>query len=260
VNVVGHNLQGDDQAIKFFRLFLQEPPQVLLDGSRQYRLSPLRYPDKVIINQANARIKVSILLTHQRKPDVRSGLASIFQIQTIHQRIAPLDSSALMRAFDCKRLKHLHSTIDVSSEIWNHSVALKNRYYKLFGKGLTEGKLKAHLAKLRNQRFPHWKTVGSQSVQAIVERLYLGWEAFFKGDIKRPPTFCKRRKYRSFTLKQAGYKLAGHGRIKILGRAYRCNQSRAITGLVKTVNVRRDAHRDVYVTFSCANPREPISG
>jgi putative transposase len=161
------------------------------------------------------------------------------------------------KLFECKRLKHLHSTIDVASEIWNHSVALKNRYYKLFGKGLTEGKLKAHLAKLRNRRFPHWQTVGSQSVQAIVERLYLGWEAFFKGDIKRPPTFCKRRKYRSFTLKQAGYKLVGHGRIKILGKAYRFNQSRAITGLVKTVNVRRDALRDVYVTFSCDQVPQP---
>jgi hypothetical protein len=65
------------------------------------------------------------------------------------------------------------------------------------------------------------------------DRLYLSWEAFFKGDIKRPPTFCKRRKYRSFTLKQSGYKMLGQGRIKILGRAYRFNQSRAITGLSK---------------------------
>ena len=48
------------------------------------------------------------------------------------------------------------------------------------------------IAKLRDGRFPHWKAVGSQSVQAIVERLFLAWAAFFKGDIKRPPTFCKR--------------------------------------------------------------------
>ena len=90
-----------------------------------------------------------------------------------------------------------------------------------------------------------------------MERLYLAWAAFFKGDIKRPPTFCKRRKYRSFTLKQAGYKLLGHGRIKILGRAYRFNQSRAITGLVKTVTVRRDALEDVYLTFSCDQVAQP---
>jgi putative transposase len=66
-----------------------------------------------------------------------------------------LRQSFKFKIFGSKRSKHIHRTIDVSSEIWNHSVALKNRYYKLFGKGLAEGKLKAHLAKLRNGRRSH---------------------------------------------------------------------------------------------------------
>jgi putative transposase len=49
----------------------------------------------------------------------------------------------------------------------------------------------------------------------------------------------------------------GHGRIKILGRAYRFNQSRAITGLIKTVTVRRDALKDIYLTFSCDGVPQP---
>jgi putative transposase len=155
------------------------------------------------------------------------------------------------KLFRSKRLKHLHRTIDVSSEIWNHSVALHRRYYRLFKKTLPKAKLQAHLAKLRNGKMSHWQAVGSQSVQAIIDRLYLAWEAFFRGDIKRPPTFRKRRKYRSFTLKQAGYRILGHGRIKILGRNYRFNQSRVITGAIKTVNVRRDALSDIHITFSC---------
>jgi hypothetical protein len=57
---------------------------------------------------------------------------------------------------------------------------------------LPKAKLQAHLAKLRNATMSHWKVVGSQSVQAITDRLYLAWEAFFRGDIKRPPTFRKR--------------------------------------------------------------------
>src|SRR6516162_10337499 len=97
--------------------------------------------------------------------------------------------------------------IDVSAEIWNHAVALHRRYYRLFKKTLPKAKIQRHLAKLRNGRMSHWEAVGSQSVQAITDRLYLGWEAFFKGDIKRPPTFRKRRKYRSFTLKQCGYRV-----------------------------------------------------
>jgi len=140
------------------------------------------------------------------------------------------------KLFEFKRLKHLHGTIDVCAQVWNHAVALHRRYYRIFKKNLPKARLQTHLAKLRNGRYPQWQAVGSQSVQAITERLYPAWGAFFEKRIKRPPTFCKRRNYRSFTLKQAGYKLLGHGRIKILGRAYRFRQSRPITGLIKTVN------------------------
>jgi putative transposase len=161
------------------------------------------------------------------------------------------------KLFACKRLKHLHRTIDVSAEIWNHSVALHRRYYRLFKKTLPKAKLQAHLAKMRNGRRAHWKVVGSQSVQAITDRLYFGWEAFFRGDIKRPPTFRRRRKYRSFTLKQAGYKVLGHGRIKVLGRNYRFNQSRPLSGVIKTLTVRRDALRDIQISFSCDQVQQP---
>jgi putative transposase len=161
------------------------------------------------------------------------------------------------KLFRCKRLKHLHRTIDVSADIWNHSVALHRRYYRLFRKTLPKAKLQAHLAKLRNGRRAHWKAVGSQSVQAITDRLYRAWEAFFRGEIKRPPTFRKRRKYRSFTLKQTGYKVIGHGRIRILGRNYRFNQSRSLGGVIKTVAVRRDAMRNIHISFSCDQVLEP---
>jgi putative transposase len=112
------------------------------------------------------------------------------------------------KLFGCKRLRHLQCTIDVAAEIWNYAIALHRRYYRLLKKTLPKARLQAHLAKLRvrNGKMSHWQLVRSQSVQAITDRLYLAWEAFFRGDIKRPPTFRKRRKYRSFTLKQCGYK------------------------------------------------------
>jgi len=107
--------------------------------------------------------------------------------------LASVRQSFQFKLFGCKRLRHLHRTIDVSAEIWNHAIALHRRYYRLFKKTLPKAKLQAHLAKLRNGNKSHWKVLGSQSVQAITDRLYLGWEAFFRGDIKRPPTFRKRR-------------------------------------------------------------------
>lgn len=161
------------------------------------------------------------------------------------------------KLFRCKRLKHLHRTIEVSAEIWNHCVALRNRYYRRFSKALAKARLQAHLARLRNTRKSAWQIADSQSVQGITDRLYFAWEAFFRGDIKRPPTFRNRRKYRSFTLKQAGYKLLGKGRVRLLGRSYRFNQSRPVSGVIKTVTVRRDALGDIYISFSCDQVPQP---
>lgn len=156
-----------------------------------------------------------------------------------------------------KRTKHLDRTIEVAAHIWNHSVALKNRYYKLFGRGLKQGQLQRHLAKLRRTRFKHWQLVDSQAVQAVTDRLYRAWDAFFKEEIKRPPTFKKKRKYKSFTLKQSGWKLLGPGKVVIQGRTYRFHQSREILGIIKTVTISRDTTGRHYISFSCAEVPQP---
>ena len=162
-----------------------------------------------------------------------------------------MHKSYRFKMFRSKRLRRLHQIISRAGQIWNHSVALHRRYYRMFGKTLPKDRLQKHLAKLRNRRYAHWQEVGSQSVQAVTDRLYRAWDAYFKKEIKRPPTFKKSRRYSSFTLKQAGYKLIGHGRVRILGKAYRFNQSRPILGNVKTLTVRRDTLGDIYLSFSC---------
>src|SRR5271165_3356584 len=65
-------------------------------------------------------------------------------------------------------------------------------------------KLQSHLAGLRQTTRQEWLALNSQTLQQICDRLYLGWQAFFDGHAKRPPTFKKRRKYRSITFKQSG--------------------------------------------------------
>jgi hypothetical protein len=112
----------------------------------------------------------------------------------------------------------------------NHSVALENRYYKLFGKALPKAKLQGTLPSCETVAARIGKRWGAKAFKQITDRLYVGLDAFFAGDIKRPPTFRKRHKYRSFTLKQAGYKILGYGGIKILGRNYRVSV-RATPGL-----------------------------
>ncbi len=155
------------------------------------------------------------------------------------------------------RTKHLDRTIHVAAHIWNHSVALYRRYYKLFKKTLKQSQLQRHLAKLRRTRFQHWQLVDSQAVQAVTDRLYRAWDAWFKHEIKRPPTFRARRKYKSFTLKQSGWKLLGPGKVRIQGRNYRFHQSREILGTIKTVTVSGDKTGRYFVSFSCGEVPPP---
>ncbi len=56
----------------------------------------------------------------------------------------------------------------------------------------------------------------------------------------RPPNFKKRRKYKSFTLKQAGYKFISENKIKIGNQVFKFSLSRKISGLVKTLTVKRN--------------------
>ena len=175
------------------------------------------------------------------------------------------------RLYRSKRDVHLHDTINVSGIIWNHLTALQKRYYRLTGRHISEGRMKAHVASLRmkTQRFAHWQRVGSQAVQDICERHEAAYERFFekRGGL---PRFKKVKKYSSFTLKQAGWKLlvsnqntfkpngkprSARGVVEIQGVAYKFVQHRPLAGDIKTVTVKRDAADRLWVCFSVLETR-----
>jgi len=110
----------------------------------------------------------------------------------------------------------------------------------MWGKYLNCAKLQAHIAKLRKRK-PFWQEVGSQAVQDICQRIEKAYQLFFKHNKKgvRPPNFKKVRRYKSFTLKQAGYKFLGGNRVKIGNRVYQFWKSREIEGTIKTVTIKR---------------------
>ena len=63
-----------------------------------------------------------------------------------------------------------------------------------------------------------------------------------------PPKFKRVRKYKSFTLKQTGWKIeAWHNTIVINNQAYRYFKSREVKGKIKTVTVKRDSVGDIFV-------------
>lgn len=160
------------------------------------------------------------------------------------------------KLYQAKRNKHLHQQIDIAAGIYNHCIALHKRYYRLYGKSLNKYQLQKHVTRLKKQeKFKAWNQVGSQAIQDITDRIDRAYKLFFdslKSERKvAPPGFKKRIKYKSFTLKQAGYKLLGGNKVKIGKRIYRFHYSRNFEGIVKTLTVKRDSLGDLYLFFSC---------
>jgi putative transposase len=161
------------------------------------------------------------------------------------------------RLYTSKRDYRLHHLINIAGIIWNHITALQKRYYQLFGKNIDTGRMKAHIAKLRmkTKQYRYWRNLGSQAVQQICERHEAAYDRFFAKQGNRP-RFKKVKKYRSFTLKQCGWKLEtaqpgkGYRRIRIDKTNYKFVYHRPMNGQIKTVTIKRDAANRLWICFS----------
>lgn len=124
--------------------------------------------------------------------------------------------------------------------------------------------LQKHLTKLKGiSRFAYIKEIGSQAVQEITQRIDRAYKLFFR-NLKHkirtaPPSFKKIKKYKSFTLKQAGWKLDEDGNSITIGKQrYRYAKSREIDGKIKTLTVKRDALGDIYLYFVCETSENKV--
>jgi len=168
------------------------------------------------------------------------------------------------KLYNSKRNKKLHRQINVAGLVYNHCIALHKRYYKLFGKSLNMYQLQKHMTKLKKiSRFGYLKEIGSQAVQDITQRIDRAYKLFYR-NLKHkihtaPPSFKKIRKYKSFTLKQAGWKLDEADNSIIIGKQrYRYVKSREIDGKVKILTVKRDALGDIYLYFVCETSENEV--
>ncbi|MEG4631178.1 hypothetical protein QUB56_16485 [Microcoleus sp. AR_TQ3_B6] len=152
------------------------------------------------------------------------------------------------KLYQSQRNKHLKRSINAAGVIYNHCVVLHKRYYRMWGKHLNCAKLQSHIAKLRNRK-AFWQSVGSQAVQDICQRIEKAYQQFFKHHKKgvKPAGFKKVRRYKSFTLKQAGYKFLGGNRLKIGNRVYQYWKSREIEGTVKTLTIKRTPLGELFI-------------
>ena len=162
------------------------------------------------------------------------------------------------KLYQHKRNRYLKRMINASGVIYNHVIALHKRYYRMWGKHLNCAKLQSHIAKLR-QKNQFWQSVGSQAVQDICQRIEKAYQLFFKHNKKgvRPPGFKKVKKYKSFTLKQAGYKFLGGNRVKIGQKIYQYWKSREIEGKVKTLTIKRTPLGELFMVVVVDNNDDP---
>ena len=154
-----------------------------------------------------------------------------------------------------KKTEYLDTEIELARQIWNHSLALQKRYFRMYGKYISANRLKVFIARLRRKKYSEWQKLGSQAVQDVIERLDRSYQAFFEwcktrsGPRKHPPKFKKRWKYNSFTLKQAGWSIEGNS-IRIMDKKFRFWLHRSYNGEIKTVTVKRTPHGDYYIVLS----------
>lgn len=128
----------------------------------------------------------------------------------------------------------------------------------MWGKHLNCSRLQSHIAKMRKRK-EFWQQVGSQAVQDICQRIEKAYQLFFKHHKKgvRPPGFKKVKKYKSITLKQAGYKFLGSNRIKIANKVYQFWKSREIKGTVKTLTIKRTPLGELFIVIVVDDCFEP---
>lgn len=103
--------------------------------------------------------------------------------------------------------------------------------------------------------FPEFKQIPSQTAQDVIQRGDRAHKAFFRrlkaGEKPGFPRFKSFDRYDSFTLTQAGWNIQGkHLIIPKIGR-FKVRWSRPITGIIKTVNIRKAASGRWFVCFSC---------
>lgn len=150
-----------------------------------------------------------------------------------------------------KKTKYLDKMLRECCFVWNHALALQRKYYKLFGKYISIGKMKKHFAKRIKRNLLH-----SQTTQEILERLDESYNRFFKRKSKRPPKFKRSDCFNSFVFKQGGFTLNGNILTINKGKKrFKFSYSRAYEGNVKQIRiVRETCYRFSLIIVTDYNP------
>jgi len=149
-----------------------------------------------------------------------------------------------------KKLSRIDDLCITSSYIWNHCLALQNRYYSLYGGYIHKYKLQKHLTKLRRKN-PYWQKLGSQAVQEIVVRLDDAFKRFFNHICDHTPKFKNVNRSTSFILRQkAGYSISNNVLTLNGIGTFKFNKHREFTE-IKRITIKKDKVGDFWLIVIC---------
>ncbi len=166
------------------------------------------------------------------------------------------------KLFKDKTLRHLHDALNICGIVRNHFIALSMRYYRRYGKGLSYGKMSAHLTKLKRlEKYQHWNIPYAWSLQNVLKHLAQSFREM-KTLGRGHPNFksCKKHKGMTFRGEQVKFEYLlpkqknerNHPtyRMRLNGRWYRFALHRKIEGKISQIQVTRDALGDMYITLT----------
>jgi putative transposase len=161
------------------------------------------------------------------------------------------------KLYNSKRIKYLDNLLNTACDIYNFALTYKKQLYDNSKISISKYDLQKILSSLRGtDGYENWNNLGSQVIQQITDRIYNGYNLFFR-NLKskqnkrtKPPKFKKYFKYKSITFKQAGYKILSNNTIRIGDKLFKYHNSRNIQGEIKTLTVKRNRIGEyfIYVT------------
>ncbi len=155
----------------------------------------------------------------------------------------------------------LNKTLEYCRWVYNDTLAIRKDTYEQTGKSVSLYDTNKTLTLWKAEK-PVLKSVYSQVLQNVQERVDLAFQAFFRrvrnGETPGFPRFKGYGRYDSFTYKQSGFRVTGNRLFLSKIGDVKIKLHRPIEGQVKTLTIRRDRLGNWYASFSCVVEPQPL--
>ena len=160
------------------------------------------------------------------------------------------------KLYPYRKNKKLDEILEICRFVYNHTIALHRRYYRLFKKQPHKYAISNHYTKLKKlPKYQCWNDINRDTVDNIVVRIDESYKQFFRKIKKKqkasPPSFRKKESYCSFTLRTSGYKFDWENHsitLSKVGKIYKFFKNRIPEGKIKLITFRKDNCGDYWLT------------